>query len=87
MSQQPNRKGSVIGAVEQGTQNLAGFIQHKVDEAKNEILLAVKDAMDKPDRLTDRCLLWVKEKRASWLIWPILALTHALVASIWKALG
>ena len=58
-----------------------------MDEAKREILAAMKEALDKPDRLTDRCLLWVKNKRASWLIWPILGLTHALVASVWKALG
>ena len=94
MTQSPNRAARVTAKIEGSTNALAGFVRDEIakSEAKTAGLLTdfrieVVGLLRKPDRLTDRALMWVKEKRASWLIWPLLAFTHALAASIWRALG
>ena len=87
MSSPPTPKQSArqtLGAkIDGNTNRLAGFIKGEMEAMEKRLLSAVQ----KPDRLTDRLLHWVAAKRASWLIWPILALTHCLAASVWRALA
>ena len=87
MTQSQTRKGNVIGAVEDTGKNLAGFTKHIVNEAKEEIIQELKAQLKKPDRYTDRFLLWVAAKPASWLLWLILGLTHAIAFSVGGALA
>ena len=64
---------------------LAGFIQAKLVEMKKEIVEEVTKAVGYPDRVTDRLLIWTAKQKHSYLVWLILGLTHAFVASIWHA--
>ena len=57
----------------------------KADLAESEA--RIMKAIGEPERITDRFLLWVRRRPHSWLLWPILVFTHAVAASVWKALG
>ena len=78
MSQSPARKGNVISEVQMTGKQVASFVKHQIDELKKELVAEMHSVMKKPDRYTDRFLLWVADKRASWLIWPILVGALAL---------
>lgn len=92
------KRQNIAQKIDEATGALAGHVNAKFSQAKTEtenrlqqfkaeVVAAVAAAVKKPDTLTDRFLAWVMAKPASWLIWPILALTHCIAASVWRALA
>lgn len=90
MSQNPNRKAGVIGAVEGHTKNteanfnrLAKALQEGLSGMEARLMAAVAT----PERLTDRMLLALARKPWTALaVWGGLAAWTCFAASVWRAL-